>query len=149
MFDLKNLKDIRKDYFDNQKELSKKIGVSYEAYAKYEQGISIPTLETIYNFSKYYKINIDFLLGIKEKRITTNYGNYDKRLIANNLRMLRISKNLSQRGLSIKLNITQSAIHRYENGLSNPSLKVLYQYYKIFDFSFDGLCTKKFKNNIS
>lgn len=144
MFELRNIREIRQDSFTKQKELAEKIGIKVDAYAKYEQGKSIPSLKTIFNYAKFYNLNIDYILGLEEKRSYSNYDTYNKKLIANNLKVLRLRRNLSQRGLAIKIGITQAAIQRYESSLSNPSLKTLFKYYKFFNFSFNDLVTKDF-----
>lgn len=144
MFELDNIKEIRKDSFKTQKELADYLGISYYAYIKYEEKQTIPSLEVIFNFSKFYNLSIDYVLGTIEQRTKASYDKFKKSLIANNLKALRLSKNLSQRGLALKLNITQAAIQRYENALSNPSLRIIFKYYKYFNFKINDLCTKDF-----
>lgn len=146
MFDLTNMKDVRKDYFDSQEKVATKLGVSYYAYCKYEENEAIPSLETVFNFARHYNLSIDYILGVQQQRGKSNYSKYDKQLIANNLKALRISKGLSQRGVALKLKLTQAAIQKYEKTLSNPSLKVIYKYYKYFNFKVNDLCTKDFYN---
>ena len=144
MYNLENLKEIRKDSFEKQEEIAKFLDIKPFTYAKYEQGKSIPSLEIVFNFSKHYNLNVDYVLGTEDKRTDSNYKNYDKYLISNNLKALRLNKGLSQRGLAMKLKITQAGIQRYESSLSNPSLATIYKYQKYFSFTINDLCTKDF-----
>ena len=144
MFNLSNMIDVRKDSFEKQEEIAKTLNIKHFTYAKYEQGKSIPSLETVFNFSKHYNLNIDYVLNTQEKRSNSNYKSFNKKLVASNLKALRINKGLSQRGLAMKLKITQAAIQRYENSLSNPSLSTIYKYYTFFNFTINDLCTKDF-----
>ena len=134
--------DIRKDNDFKQDDIAKILCVTRDTYSKYENSGTLPSLECIYNFSKYFRLNIDYVLGLTNKRLRTDYKPFNQKVVADNLKALRISKDLSQTGLARKLGITQSAIHRYENELSKPSLNVIYKYCKLFDVSFDKICTK-------
>ena len=147
MIDLRNLKEIRKDANVGQKEISKILNIKSDAYSKYETNGAIPSLEVIYNFAKYFELNIDYVLGLREKRTKAVYSNYDKNLVANNIRVLRINKGLSQQGLAIKLGVSQAAVNRYEHALSNPSLNILYKYCSLFNISFHELVSFKLKVN--
>lgn len=143
MIDLRNLKEIRKDACIGQKEIAKALNIKPDAYSKYETNGAIPSLEVVYNFARYFELNIDFVLNLKEKRSKAIYPSFDRQRLVSKLQELRTSKSLSQTGLAIKLGITQSAIHRYENALSNPSLNVLDKYCKYFKITFHELVTYK------
>ena len=134
--------DIRKDNDLKQDDVAKILGVTRDTYSKYENSGTLPSLECIYNFSKYFSLNIDYVLGLTNKRLRTDYKPFSQKVVADNLKALRINKGFSQSGLARKLDITQSAIHRYENELSKPSLNVIYKYCKLFDVTFDDICTK-------
>ena len=143
MIKLNKLKEIRKDKDILQKDIAKYLGIKKDAYSKYETNGAIPSLEIIYNFSKYFEFNIDYVLGLKEKRTTYKYDKYNEKLIIENFKNLREKNKYSQKELASKLNITQAAISRYELGLSKPSLNICYQYIKLFKISFHDFCTKK------
>ena len=144
MIKFDRIKEIRKDKDLTQTDIANKLGIKLFTYSKYEININIPSLEIVYNISKLFGLNIDYVIGLTETRIKTNYKSFNKVLIANNLRALRDSKKLSRQQLAMKLGVTQSCIHRYENALSNPSLPIVYKYTKIFNISFNDLCSKKF-----
>lgn len=144
MFDLSNIKEIRKIYGDSQKDVADYSKIKYYAYCKYEENEAIPTLEVIYNFARHYNISMDYVLGLQDQRGKSNSNQYDKEIVINNLIALRLSKNLSQRALAKKLNVTHTAIQKYENGMSKLNLKVIYKYYQYFNFKINDLCTKDF-----
>lgn len=57
--------------------------------------------------------------------------------VAQRLKSLRESVNLSQAKIAALMNTTQASINRYENGQSSPPLKVLLWYADFFDVSMD------------
>lgn len=57
--------------------------------------------------------------------------------IAQRLKSLRESVNLSQAKLAALMGGTQASVNRYENGQSSPPLKVLRWYADFFDVSMD------------
>ena len=57
----------------------------------------------------------------------------------NNLKQLRIAKNMSQAELADKLNITKKTVSHWETGYTEPSLSQLLALSKIFDVSIDDL----------
>jgi len=58
-------------------------------------------------------------------------------IVGNRLKKLREGILLSQKDLSVKLGITQSAVNRYENNQSEASYKTLLVYADYFDVSVD------------
>lgn len=59
------------------------------------------------------------------------------RKIAQRLKGLRESVNLSQAKLAALMGATQASVNRYENGQSSPPLKILQWYADFFDVSMD------------
>lgn len=57
--------------------------------------------------------------------------------IAQRLKGLRESVNLSQAKLAALMGATQASVNRYENGQSSPPLKILQWYADFFDVSMD------------
>ena len=143
MINFKRLKEIREDNDVIQEAMASILGVRRDTYAKWETGENIPSLEVIYNFSKYFGYTIDYVLGLTYDRPRVKYGNYDKTIISNNLKTLRVKSYLSQRDLANKLKLTHAAIGRYERSESNPSINTIYNYCKFFNITFYDLCCKK------
>jgi transcriptional regulator with XRE-family HTH domain len=63
--------------------------------------------------------------------------------IGQQLKMLRISKKISQKHLAGLMGITYQQVQKYENGLNRISVSRLWQYCRIFnispDFLFEGI----------
>lgn len=57
--------------------------------------------------------------------------------IAQRLKSLRESVNLSQAKLAALMGATQASVNRYENGQSTPPIKILRWYADFFDVSMD------------
>ena len=63
------IKEIRKDNNLTQKDLAKKLGVTYQAVSKWETGKNIPDISILKQISEEYNIDIDDILnGIKKKK---------------------------------------------------------------------------------
>ena len=59
------------------------------------------------------------------------------KIVADRLRALRKTVNLSQAKLAPVLNLNQSAVNRYENDMCDPSFAALLRYADFFDVSLD------------
>ncbi len=57
--------------------------------------------------------------------------------VAQRLKKLRESVNLSQAKIAVLMGATQASVNRYENGHSYPPLKILLWYADFFDVSID------------
>lgn len=57
------LKELRIEYKMTQEELAKKLGVSRQVYANYENEINEPSLEMLIKIANLYQCSIDYLLG--------------------------------------------------------------------------------------
>lgn len=63
-------------------------------------------------------------------------------LNTSNLKAERARKGLTMEQLAKELDLTRSAIHRYENGVSQPTIKILVKMSEIFEVSTDYLLGK-------
>ena len=66
----KFIKKLRKDNNLTQDELAKKLGVTYQAVSKWENGKSIPDIAVLKTISELFNVNIDELLegSVKNKK---------------------------------------------------------------------------------
>jgi len=64
-----------------------------------------------------------------------------KNKFSENLKKLRESKKLTQKGLAEKLGVTQRKVSYWESGKIEPDLNALMQIAKYFDFPVDYLLT--------
>lgn len=63
----KLIKEIRKDNNLTQKDLAKKLGVTYQAVSKWETGKNIPDIAILKKISEEYNIDLDDILEGKKK----------------------------------------------------------------------------------
>ena len=57
------LKKVRQDKQMTQKSIADFLGMTPNAYQKYELGTRIPDLETLVKLTDFYNISVDYLLG--------------------------------------------------------------------------------------
>lgn len=60
------LKDLREDNDLNQKELADVLGVHQTTYSSYEIGKLSLTADVLIKLAKYYKVSVDYLLGLTD-----------------------------------------------------------------------------------
>lgn len=63
----KALIECRKEKGITQTDVGKIVGKGKTAVASWEQGLTIPDIETLYRLSKYYGKSINYMYGEKEK----------------------------------------------------------------------------------
>lgn len=130
----KRLKKARKNYGFSQKEVNEALNVPTTRLSKYETGWSEPNIDTIYLLASYYGVSSDWLLGIDQ----TDNGKPSNKTVSKwnglktktsqfpvKLRKARIKSRMTQTRVAEILQIRQSSIAKYENGLAQPSLETL------------------------
>ena len=60
------LRDIREERDLNQKELADMLGVHQTTYSSYEIGKLSLTADVLIKLAKYYKVSVDYLLGLTD-----------------------------------------------------------------------------------
>lgn len=70
-----NLLLFRKQNKLTQGKVAEKLGVSQQSYAKYEQGLTEPDVESLMTLSKLYNVSVDELLGNDSFIKTNNFEN--------------------------------------------------------------------------
>ena len=68
----KFIKKIRQDNNLTQKDLADKLGVTYQAVSKWENGKNVPDIATLKEISKLFNINIDEILDGEKKEQNNN-----------------------------------------------------------------------------
>ena len=126
-----------------QRDLAKILGVSKSTYARWETQEEIIPLWHMVNFCKYFKVSMDYILGVSK---VNNYEKYDytrkidKVVIGGNIRFLRKQNKLTQRDFAKLLNTSQSTICAYENGKTLVLTAFIYSLAHEFNDSVDRLC---------
>jgi transcriptional regulator with XRE-family HTH domain len=65
---MKRLRTLRHESDIIQPELAKELGVSKGAVAHWEVGSREPNMEMISNIAKYFKVSVDYLMGVSSFR---------------------------------------------------------------------------------
>ena len=133
----------RLEYLREEKDLLKKdvakiLGVVDSVYTEWEnEKLAIPT-RRLYQIANYYEVNIDYIVGLTDKRIKLKSKNdIDIKVVSTRLKEVRKSLNLTMRELSSKLNTTSSAISNYENEKYLILSTFLIELCKISNYSID------------
>lgn len=74
-----NLTLVRKKSEKKQSEVADAIGISRSRYANYEGGHSTPDVSTLLKIAEYFKVSVDYLLGLKSNNLNAD----NKQLIVN------------------------------------------------------------------
>ena len=62
------IRELREDNDLNQSQIAEIINVSQSTYSRYESGyLDVPS-EVLIALSKYYKVSVDYILGISDKQ---------------------------------------------------------------------------------
>ena len=141
------LKVIRRMRGYTQNEVARVIDVTQRTYSKYETGelsIKISQLDLL---SKFYKVSVDYLLGLNSNSSNKLMGKkYNERTLINNIRMLRYEYNYSQKQLSKLINCSPSLVSMVERGESNIQIDMLVALSKLYNISVD--CLMYLDNNL-
>lgn len=60
------LKELRKSAGLTQRQVSEKLNIRQQSYARYENGTGEPNLETVAKIASMFDVSADFLLGLSE-----------------------------------------------------------------------------------
>lgn len=121
-----------------QKNVGTVLEVRQQTYAEWEKGKKIIPLKHLITLAKYYKVSLDYLTGLSDKKdIFFNYVTLDKEEIGQKIIYIRNLNNLKQRELAKVLNTSPSTICAYEKGNTLILTAFLYQIAKEFNVSMD------------
>ena len=81
----KNLANLRKNKKITQTELAEQFGYSDKAISKWENGDTLPDIQTLYQLCEFYNVTLDFLVSEQTFDEKIKYINHlNKRVIINN-----------------------------------------------------------------
>ena len=63
------LKELRKQYNISQNALSKEMNLTRATINAWEMGISYPNAQSLVMLSKYFKVSVDYILGISDNEM--------------------------------------------------------------------------------
>ena len=64
------VRTLRNERNLSQEQLAQKIGVNRSTIATYESGTRLPSLNSLIELSRVFKVTTDYLLGVEKERIT-------------------------------------------------------------------------------
>lgn len=134
------LEELKEEFNYKSKDIAKYLKVNKSTYSEWEHNrIPIPTRRLI-QFANFYKINIDYILKLTDKRININKETkLDLKLIGERIKETRNKLNLSLRALGEKINCSFSAIASYERGEKLINSDILISLCKISSTSIDWI----------
>ena len=120
MFDFGvHLKELRKSKNLTQKQLAAAIGASERGIQQYELGERKPTYDMLVTLANFFDVPMDELVGRDEPG---NRSLHAGKLVARNLRRMRVELNLTQEQLAFQAGLTTAFISRLERGNANPTI---------------------------
>ena len=133
MFSTNRIREIRLENNMSQKDISQILGVTRSSYAMWESNNNIIPLKRLIVLADYYKVNLDYLLGFRNRVCSVKSG-YDLMLCSKRLKEFRKEHNLTQQQIAAFLHIDQPTWSIYENGknlIGTPFLYMICNKYKI------------------
>lgn len=64
----KRIKDLRIDHDLTLKQLAQKLEISERTLARYENGVSKPTVDVLIQLALYFNVSVDYICGMTEER---------------------------------------------------------------------------------
>ena len=121
-----------------QKKVGEILGVRQQTYAEWEKGKKLIPLKHLVTLAKYYKVSLDYLTGLSNKKdIFYNYVTLNKEIIGKKIIYVREMNNLMQKDLAKILNTSPSTLCAYEKGCTLILTAFLYQMAKKYNISMD------------
>ena len=137
------LKEIRTFEGLTQEEIAKRLNVKRSTYAGWESGKDIIPLRKLNDLANIYDVTLDYLVGLTENQENRHDKmDIDPKVVSENIKLLRLSRKLTQKELAESLKTSQSNIHNYENGKSLITTMYAIELAKNYDYSLDKLIQK-------
>jgi len=146
------LESLREEIDLSLIDMAKELGVSDSMYSRWEKGRELIPARRIYQIANYYKISIDYILGLsKEKQniLSDSEINYD--LVSNRALEIRQDYGESLRTFAKRLNTSSSTWSAYETGKVLILSAFIYEICKFGGYSADwilGRSDVKFRSDL-
>lgn len=141
-----NLRKSRENLDIKQKEIAEFQNVNYSTVSGWETGKDTIPLKRLIKYANQYNFSLDYLFGLTIYNDTSYLPlEIDLEIIANNLRKLRKSNNMTQEYVAKRMNTTQATYAHYENADNLIPTTFLYNLTKIYKkpFSIDKLLGRR------
>ena len=134
--------EIREDNNLSQRDLASILNVSKSTYARWETQEQIIPLNRLVDFCNYFKVSMDYALNLSnENKYKKPISSLDRKLIGNNIKLIRKKFSLTQQNLADLLNTSHSTISAYEAGKTLILTIFAYQICLKYNISLDWLCS--------
>lgn len=143
--DTERLFFLREERDLTQEEMGQVVGTKKFSICNWESNREIIPLSKLNAYANYFNVSMDYILKIDNRKYMKESCNIilDKKVIGNNIKLVRENNNLTQRQLAKILNTTHSVIWAYESGKTMILTAFAYQLCKKFNLSMDWLCGRK------
>lgn len=133
--------EIRENNNLSQRDLASILNVSKSTYARWETQEQIIPLNRLVDFCNYFKVSMDYALNLSnENKYKKTISSLDRKLIGNNIKLIRKKFSLTQQNLADLLNTSHSTISAYEAGKTLILTIFAYQICLKYNISLDWLC---------
>lgn len=128
-----------------QKDIAEMFGVHYATVSGWETGKDTIPLERLIEYANRFNFSLDYLFGITKQNDTSYLPlEIDLNVIAQNLRKIRKSHNLTQEDVAKRINTSQASYAHYENSVNLIPTTFLYNLTDIYKpFSIDKILGRK------
>lgn len=128
-----------------QKDIAEMFGVHFATVSGWETGKDTIPLERLIEYANRFNFSLDYLFGITKQNDTSYLPlEIDLNVIAQNLRKIRNSHNLTQEDVAKRINTSQASYAHYENSVNLIPTTFLYNLTDIYKpFSIDKLLGRK------
>lgn len=111
------LEELREEKDCTKKQIADIIGVSNSMYTRWENGKDIIPTRRMNQLANYYKINIDYMLGLSKTKIIINsLEEINLSIVAERVTEIRNDYNETLREFAKRLNTSNSTWSAYETG---------------------------------
>ena len=137
------MKEIREEAGLKQKDVANILGVTKGSYSMWECGADTIPLKRLNQFCNYFNVSIDYVVGFNDKRKYANAKPDIKiKVTGENLKKIRLKKDLTQTKIAEELKINQPTWNRYENSKTLILTVVIVELAKKYHYSIDKILGK-------
>ena len=133
------LSDLRVDNDLKQNDIAKFMNIPRSTYANWEVGSTDFSLDDANKLANFYKVNMDYLLGMSNIISVTNNNSISFKTLTSRLLLLRKEKKITQYQLSNQVGFALSTYACYEKGIRIPTTFKLLYIAKFYNVSMDYL----------
>lgn len=136
-----NMKEMRTKDILTHEEIAKVLNVDRSTYNGYEINKDFIPFKKLNDLANYHKVTIDYLVGLKAYQKREKEIQLDPQIVAENIKLLRKAKDLTQKEMAADLKLSQSSICHYEKGRLITTMNAI-ELAKKYNYSLDDLIQK-------